>query len=56
MAALFQLSVITDFELTKLKAKVRVKIKVTLRLAVYSQSIRLGVKPLETHDHSFFFN
>jgi hypothetical protein len=29
---------------------------VTLRLAVYSQSVRLGVKPLETHDQTFFFN
>jgi hypothetical protein len=31
-----------------------VKVKVTLRLAVYRQSIRLGVKPLETHDQTFF--
>jgi hypothetical protein len=27
----------------------------TLRLAVYSQSVRLGDKPLETHDQHFFF-
>jgi hypothetical protein len=27
---------------------------ITLRLAVYLQSVRLGVKPLETHDHYFF--
>jgi hypothetical protein len=32
-----------------------VKIKVTLRLAVYRQSVRLGVKPLETHDQTFLF-
>jgi hypothetical protein len=32
----------------------KVKVKVTLRLAVYSQSVRLGVKPLETHDQTFF--
>jgi hypothetical protein len=30
------------------------KFKVTLRLAVYRQSVRLGVKPLETHDQIFF--
>jgi hypothetical protein len=33
---------------------VRVKVKVTLRLAAYRQSVRLGVKPLETHDQTFF--
>jgi hypothetical protein len=37
------------------KVKVKVKVKVTLRLAVYRQSVRLGVKPLETHDQIFFF-
>jgi hypothetical protein len=26
------------------------KVKVTLRLAAYRQSVRLGVEPLETHD------
>jgi hypothetical protein len=30
----------------------QLKVKVTLQLAVYRQSVRLGVKPLETHDHS----
>jgi hypothetical protein len=35
--------------------KVKVKVKVTLRLAVYRQSVRLGVKPLETHDQIFLF-
>jgi hypothetical protein len=32
----------------------KVKVKVTLRLAVYRQSVHLGVKPLETHDQTFF--
>jgi hypothetical protein len=35
--------------------KVKVKVKVTLRLAVYRQSVRLGGKPLETHNQTFFF-
>jgi hypothetical protein len=34
----------------------QVKVKVTLRLAVYRQSVRLGAKPLETHFQIFFFN
>jgi hypothetical protein len=34
----------------------KVKVKVTLRLAVYRQSVRLGVKPLEIHDQNVFFN
>jgi hypothetical protein len=34
---------------------VKVKVKVTLRLEVYRQSVRLGVRPLETHDQRFFF-
>jgi hypothetical protein len=29
-------------------------IRVTLRLAVYRQSVRLGVQPLETHGQNFF--
>jgi hypothetical protein len=36
--------------------KVKAKVKVTLQLAVYRQSVRLGVKPLETHDQNSFFN
>jgi hypothetical protein len=32
-----------------------VKVRVTLRLAVYHQSVRLGGKPLETHDQIFYF-
>jgi hypothetical protein len=35
---------------------VKIKVKVTLRLAIYRQSVRLGVKPLETHDQTFFFS
>jgi hypothetical protein len=35
-------------------SKVKVKVRVALRLAVYRQSVRLGVKPLETHDQTFF--
>jgi hypothetical protein len=37
-----------------LRVSFKVKVKVTLRLAVYRQSIHLGVKPLETHDQIFF--
>jgi hypothetical protein len=36
-------------------SQVKVKVKVTLRLAVYHQSVRLSVKPLEVHDQRFFF-
>jgi hypothetical protein len=32
----------------------KVKIRVTLRLAIYRQSVRLGAKPLEDHDQIFF--
>jgi hypothetical protein len=38
------------FSVPSAKVKVRVKVKATLRLAVYRQSVRFGVKPLETHD------
>jgi hypothetical protein len=31
-----------------------IKVRVTLRLAVYRQSVRLGVRPLQTHDQRFF--
>jgi hypothetical protein len=30
-------------------------VTVTLRLAVYCQSVRLGDKPLENHDQNFYF-
>jgi hypothetical protein len=33
-----------------------IRIRVTLRLAVYHQSVRLGDKPLETHDQIFLFS
>jgi hypothetical protein len=46
----------TDVSLTTAKFKplifllhAQVKVKVTLRLAVYRQSVCLGVKPLETN-------
>jgi hypothetical protein len=41
-------------ELEPIPDKVKVKVKVTLRRAVYRQSLRLGVKPLETHDQTFY--
>jgi hypothetical protein len=31
-----------------------VRVRVTLRLAVYRQLVRVGNKPLETHDQHFF--
>jgi hypothetical protein len=31
-----------------------VRVKVTLRLAVYRQSVRFCAKPLETHGQNFF--
>jgi hypothetical protein len=34
--------------------KDKVNVRVTLRLAVYRQSVRLGAK-LEAHKHEFFF-
>jgi hypothetical protein len=37
------------------EVKVKVKVKVALRLAVYRQSVRLGARPLETHDQRFLF-
>jgi hypothetical protein len=32
-----------------------VRVRVTSRLAVYHQTVRLGDNPLETHDHNFYF-
>jgi hypothetical protein len=34
---------------------IEVRVEVSLRLAVYRQSVRLGVKPLETYDQRSFF-
>jgi hypothetical protein len=34
----------------------QLRIRVNLRLAVYRQSVRLGDKPLETHDQYCFFS
>jgi hypothetical protein len=36
------------------RVKVKVIVRVTLRLAVYLQSVRLGAKPLEDHHQRFF--
>jgi hypothetical protein len=36
--------------------QLKVKVKVTLRLAVYRQSVHLGIKPLETTTRLSFFN
>jgi hypothetical protein len=33
---------------------IKVRVRVTLRLEVYRQSVRLGDKPLETHDQKFY--
>jgi hypothetical protein len=33
-----------------------VRVRITLRLAIYRQSIRRGIMPLETHDQIFFLN
>jgi hypothetical protein len=38
----------------KVKKKNKVNVNVTLRVVVYRQSVRLGVKPLENHDQKFF--
>jgi hypothetical protein len=38
----------------RLVVRVRVRARVTLWLAVYRQSLRLGVKPLEDHEQIFF--
>jgi hypothetical protein len=34
---------------------VRVRIRITLRLAIYRQSVHLDTKPLQTHGQIFFF-
>jgi hypothetical protein len=33
-----------------------VRVRVTLQLAAYRQSVRLGDKPLEVHDQNFYFS
>jgi hypothetical protein len=40
---------------TQVRVRVRVRVRVTLRLVVYRRSVRLGDKPLETHDQKFYF-
>jgi hypothetical protein len=39
---------------TALNCTLRVRVRVTLRLSVYRQSVRLGAKALESHDQYFF--
>jgi hypothetical protein len=39
-----------QFALNAESLPLRVRVRVTLRLAVYRQSVRLGDKPLETYD------
>jgi hypothetical protein len=41
--------------LLRINQPFQVKVKVTLRLAVYRQSVHLGLKPFEPHDQRFFF-
>jgi hypothetical protein len=43
-----------SLELDPIPILVKVKAKVTLRQAVYRQLVRLGFKPLETHDQMVF--
>jgi hypothetical protein len=50
--------VVEVFELASIcgnSSNVKVKVRVTLQLAVYHQSVCLGVKPLETCDQRFLF-
>jgi hypothetical protein len=51
-------SLATELSWTVLRTPewVRVRVIVTLRLAVYRQSVRLGVEPLKTHGQNFFLN
>jgi hypothetical protein len=44
----------SEYPATELRQFPLSKVKVTLRLAVYRQSVRLGDKPLETHDQRLF--
>jgi hypothetical protein len=45
----------SDFVISTYEDVITVTVTVTLQLAVYCQSIRLGNKPLETHKQSFYF-
>jgi hypothetical protein len=40
--------------LVPIRSLPKVRVRVTLRLAVYHQSVRLGAKPLENHGQIFF--
>jgi hypothetical protein len=53
----YQLLTSHNYKSQLTQKQLKAKVKVALRLAVYRQSVRLGVKPLETHDQRcFFFN
>jgi hypothetical protein len=41
---------------TRLSVDLKVKVQVTLRLAIYRQSISIGARPLETHNKRFNFS
>jgi hypothetical protein len=43
-----------DDSLTNERVRVSVRVRFTLLLAVYRQSVHLGVKHLETHEQNFF--
>jgi hypothetical protein len=43
-----------DFYIDIIYTRVRFRVRVTLRLAVYRQSVPLGAKPLENHGQYFF--
>jgi hypothetical protein len=46
---------VQNSQLTTKCVRVRIRVRVTLRLAVYRQSVRLGNKPLETHNIVILF-
>jgi hypothetical protein len=39
----------------KVRVRVRVRVRVTLLLTVYRQSVRLGDRPIGSHNQQFFF-
>jgi hypothetical protein len=57
LLSLLQRSLVTGLRLTNCSTaflKLKVKVKITLRLAVYCQSVRLVINPLENHDQTCF--
>jgi hypothetical protein len=53
---LLYFSVSPGFCIRFLSSESESRIRVGLRLAVYSQSVRLGAKPFETHGQNNFLN